>query len=147
MRFNLDLMEPVIANKLGYLKYDRSNKLLVGIFEGYVNIDLFKESFEYVIVYAEKNKIVNAVYDLTAMKGTFTHVNSYISNRLVPALMPLGYKYVGMITNSDPFTKFAVNAMISLTSPKGIDVKIFNSLLDWEKWISEKVQPTEQVKL
>ena len=144
MKFNFETMEPVIANKLGTLKYDRSNKLLVGFFEGYANIDLFKELFEYVIVYAAKNQIVNAVYDCTGIKGTFTQLNSYISDRVVPALMPYGYRNVGMITSNDPFTRFATNTMIRLVMPKEINVKMFNSLKEWEEWISEKQQPVVQ---
>jgi hypothetical protein len=138
MKVNHDNLELICSNKLGSIKYDRSNRIAVGKFEGIPTLENARELFDQVMVYAKKNPVITGFYDLTQVNGTFTSLNSYLTNQFLPVMLPLGYKYVGLVTSGNPFTKFAINALIHLAGPRGIVMKMFNDQQSCEKWIFEQ---------
>jgi hypothetical protein len=140
MKINFESLEPISSNKVGSVKYDRENQAMFLEGEGVPTLELIKGLLDPVITYAEKNKIVCAVLDLSKAKGTFTSANSYIKNEFAPPMIKMGYRCAGLVTSNDPFTKFAVNAMISLVTPKGLEIKMFNSIKSCEEWLTEKLK-------
>jgi hypothetical protein len=142
MKINFEKLEPVANNKLGQLSYDRANQLMYGKFEGIPTLELIKQIFEKLLIYAQTNKVVGSIYDLTSTKGTFTSANSYIMNEVTPPMMKMGYRCGAVIISNDPFTKFAANALISMTLPKGIEIKMVSNIIQAEEWVAKTLQKT-----
>jgi hypothetical protein len=138
MKINFESLEPFYSNKNVTAAYDRANQLYVLRGEGIPTVDRIKDVMEAIIEFAKKNKVICGVADLTGTTGTFTGANSYVKERFVPAMMPLGYKYVGMVTSGNPFTRFAINALIGLVTPRGLKMKMFTSMAACEEWLSEQ---------
>ncbi len=139
MRVEFEKLELVLENKQGVFRYDRNTKILYARFWGIPNKDLLKELFQAMMDYATQNQIIGAVCDLTKVTGTFTSLNSWLNSHFYPHMLSLGYKYVTMTSSSNPFTMFALTALINLTGPKGIENKMLSNMDDCENWIYDKM--------
>ena len=142
MQLKKEEMENIHQNKFCYAKYHRPTKILFSEYEGRFDYDLTKELMEKIMEYAVHSRISGAVQNLTMVKGTFTKLNPWFKEVFYPHMIPLGYQCWGAAVANDPFTRFAINALIGSMTPRGFQAKVFSEIDSAEKWVFNQLSIT-----
>lgn len=122
-------------------QYEPNNKVVFVYNEGLINAEQVEEVWRKIIEFSKNNSIIAVLNDGEKMKGTFTKINGFFKNEVIPKFEANGIKYVYNSLSSDVFTRFAMNSLLKMINTK-IDIKVFSGAEEARKTL-EKTMQTE----
>jgi len=128
-------MQVVHENKIVKAVYYPESGIIRFKWTGLIVSDLIKEALEKTMPFIVAHKTLAFVHDSIECRGTFSSVNGWLNSVIIPHMLANGVKCYSIAT-TDVFSRFAGNALISLTKNK-MKGKIFANVADSERWVHE----------
>jgi len=121
--------------------YDPASKVIIISNEGLIHEPTATEVWRKAVEFSKNNPSVAVLVDSEKLKGTFTKMNGFFKNEVVPSFEKVGikYAYIGMTT--DIFSRFALNQLLKILST-GIDFKVFSTAKEAKETLQQKINST-----
>jgi len=121
--------------------YDPDSKVIIVKNEGLIHEPTATDVWRKAVEFSKNNPTVAILVDSEKLKGTFSKMNNFFKNEVVPAFEKAGvkYTYIGMTT--DIFTRFAMNQLLKILST-GIDLKVFSTVKEARELLQQKINST-----
>lgn len=129
-------MEIIFENIHGGCRYDRELQVLNYKFVGLVRPELVKEVTNKGLELIKTSRVLGSYADLSELSGTFTALNSYLSDVYFPPMIAQGLKCHGIILPHDIFTQFAANSLIQRMGD--FTMQTFGNESEAKDWVYEQ---------
>ncbi len=127
-------MKLVIENQLATVYYDQDTQILYSYYSGTPFHSAAMEILDTVFDFVRENTAVATFTDMSEVKGTFTHVNSYVSEKIMPECVKRGLKVNVSVLPKDVFGQFALNDLIKQLD-NSVIIRTFDDVEEAKAWL------------
>ena len=127
----------ITENKLASTSYYETEKMLISVYKGRVNINLALEHLANVVEFYTKNTVYGSVADLSQLHGSFAKVIDYLVESYYPSAVKSGLKIQAYVVSEDLIIENLGFKLDKLASEFNIKSAVFNSRKQAETWVKD----------